>query len=55
MTANFRWSSLENLERIDLLQPNRPIIVTEYWPGWFDHWMEPNHNGMDLDGKSISP
>jgi len=44
MTANFKWGSEAELERLKELRPNAPIIVTEYWPGWFDHWFEPHHN-----------
>ena len=25
-------------------RPNSPVLVSEFWPGWFDHWFEPNHN-----------
>lgn len=25
------------------LQPDKPLMVTEFWPGWFDHWGEPHH------------
>ena len=21
-------------------QPDRPLMVMEFWPGWFDHWKE---------------
>ena len=44
MTANFKWNSEAELARIKELRPDSPIIVTEFWPGWFDHWFEPNHN-----------
>jgi len=44
MTANFKWHSQEELLKIKELRPNAPIIVTEFWPGWFDHWFELNHN-----------
>jgi len=23
-------------------RPGQPLFVTEYWPGWFDHWGEPH-------------
>lgn len=44
MTANFKWGSEDELRRIKELRPNAPILVSEYWPGWFDHWFEKNHN-----------
>lgn len=71
MTANFKWNSIENMNRLLELQPNRPIFVTEYWPGteqyfiflalccydvstgWFDHWFEPRHTILTLEGKVI--
>ena len=51
MTANFRWKAEENLIKLRELQPNRPILVTEFWPGWFDHWFANTHSGMELDGE----
>ena len=53
MTANFKFESTENLDALLKLQPNRPILVSEFWPGWFDHWFEPIHNTLNLDGKII--
>jgi len=44
MTANFKWGSEDELLRIKELRPDSPILVTEFWPGWFDHWFEENHN-----------
>ena len=32
------------LARIKEIRPDSPILVSEFWPGWFDHWFEPNHN-----------
>ena len=26
------------------LRPDAPVLVSEFWPGWFDHWFEPHHN-----------
>jgi len=46
MTANFKWGSEEELQRIKELRPNAPVLVSEFWPGWFDHWFEPNHNTL---------
>ena len=46
MTANFRWDSEENLKKIKELRPNSPILVSEFWPGWFDHWFEQYHNTL---------
>lgn len=27
-----------DLRQLRVVQPNVPRIVTEFWPGWFDHW-----------------
>ena len=44
MTINFKWGSEGELARIKEIRPNAPILVSEFWPGWFDHWFEPHHN-----------
>ena len=44
MTANFKWGSEDELRRIKEIRPDAPVLVSEYWPGWFDHWFEKNHN-----------
>ena len=51
MAANFKHNSTENLEKLLKLQPDRPILVSEYWPGWFDRWFEPIHNTQPLSGS----
>ena len=50
MTANFKAQSIENMEALLSFQPNRPILVSEFWPGWFDHWFEPIHNTLSVNG-----
>ena len=30
------------------MQPDKPLMVAEFWPGWFDHWSEPHHK-MEVD------
>ncbi len=52
MTANFKDNSVENLDRLLELQPDRPILVSEYWSGWFDHWYEPRHNDMTTQSET---
>ncbi len=51
MTANFKYSSIENLDKLRELQPNRPVLVSEFWPGWFDHWFNPIHGTLSIDGE----
>ncbi len=48
MTANFKYDSTENMDVLLKLQPNKPILVSEFWPGWFDHWFEQIHNTLNL-------
>ena len=31
-----------------LTQPDKPLMVAEVWPGWFDHWGE-RHHKMEVD------
>ncbi|XP_012265320.2 beta-galactosidase-1-like protein 2 [Athalia rosae] len=31
------------------LQPDKPLMVIEYWTGWFDHWLEPYHSIEPVD------
>jgi len=49
MTANFKWGSPEELQRIKEIRPDSPILVSEFWPGWFDHWFEENHQILALE------
>nr|XP_045607884.1 beta-galactosidase-1-like protein 2 [Procambarus clarkii] len=43
MTANFNSNLEENLSVLKELQPDRPLLVTEFWTGWFDHWLSGVH------------
>ncbi len=51
MTANFKNDGEENMDRLLELQPNRPILISEFWPGWFDHWFQPRHNCLNVTSK----
>ncbi|CAH3188239.1 unnamed protein product [Porites evermanni] len=42
-TANFQRNETAYLNRLKELQPDKPLMVTEFWPGWFDHWGEQHH------------
>ncbi|CAB3986419.1 beta-galactosidase-1 2, partial [Paramuricea clavata] len=39
-TINFQSKPEWNLEGLQEIQPDRPLMVMEFWPGWFDHWGE---------------
>ncbi|RXH55240.1 glycoside hydrolase family 35 protein [Granulicella sibirica] len=41
--TNFGISNAQGgTDAIHKLRPNDPIFVSEYWPGWFDHWGHPH-------------
>ncbi|VDI38290.1 Hypothetical predicted protein [Mytilus galloprovincialis] len=49
-TANFP-SMKVGAETFDLIRkwsPSFPLMVTEFWSGWFDHWTS-THKGLPLD------
>ncbi|CAG2105466.1 unnamed protein product [Medioppia subpectinata] len=37
-TINFNSRSLKLLTELRQAQPNKPLYVSEFWPGWFDEW-----------------
>ncbi|CAL4143066.1 unnamed protein product, partial [Meganyctiphanes norvegica] len=43
-TANSQSDVLKEFRVLRELQPESPLMVMEFWCGWFDHWMEPHHN-----------
>ncbi|KAH3705218.1 hypothetical protein DPMN_080285, partial [Dreissena polymorpha] len=50
-TANFKDYYKEGTVLFDQIRrwsPNFPIMVTEFWTGWFDHWLSP-HSGLDVE------
>lgn len=42
-TINFGGNAWERLKEIKQVQPDKPVLVTEFWDGWFDHWGEEHH------------
>jgi beta-galactosidase len=34
---------LKHLDALARLQPHQPLMVSEFWTGWFDHWGEKHH------------
>ena len=47
-TVNFQEVG-NNLERLKKVQPNKPMMVTEFWSGWFDHWGQEKHSTTTLE------
>jgi len=42
-TVNFNREVDERLQKLHMFQPGKPLMVAEFWPGWFDHWGEKHH------------
>lgn len=42
-TANFGAHPESCFAGLRRYQPTGPLMCTEYWHGWFDHWGEPHH------------
>jgi beta-galactosidase len=32
------------MDKLAAFQPGKPLLVTEYWPGWFDYWGHPHQS-----------
>ncbi|PYZ99367.1 hypothetical protein A6K26_009645, partial [Gammaproteobacteria bacterium 2W06] len=43
MTANFKTGGENELKILKEIQPDRPLMVMEFWTGWFDHWLAEVH------------
>ena len=41
--VNFRNDMKRNIGQLNQLQPNKAVMVAEFWVGWFDHWGEGHH------------
>lgn len=54
-TASFGSRSLERLATLRQHQPDGPLVCSEFWDGWFDHWGAHHHttsveeSARDLD------
>ena len=48
-TSNFKGNAEESLGMLELLQPDRPKMVMEFWTGWFDHWLADVHQDWNVD------
>ena len=53
MTANFQTGAEKELDKLKELQPNKPLMTTEFWTGWFDHWLAEIHVTRSTDSKSV--
>jgi len=46
-TVNFAFNANEAFSKLREYQPESPLMVTEFWSGWFDHWGEKHHLSGD--------
>lgn len=44
-TANFNTVPRLQLDFLKLIQPNKPVMVMEYWTGWYDYWSGDHNTG----------
>lgn len=56
-TVNFgyignEFSPYDKLERLQAFQPDKPLMVMEFWTGWFDHWAREHHHRDDNNYNS---
>ncbi len=42
-TANFGSHTSKNLAKLGEFATDQPLMCTEFWNGWFDHWGEAHH------------
>lgn len=47
-TINFQKTEPILFSYLESIQGNKPVLVMEYWTGWFDHWGG-DHNVFDVD------
>lgn len=55
-TVNFAFDADENFAKLREYQPEGPLMVMEFWAGWFDHWGEEHHiseDGSDSIQRSV--
>lgn len=55
-TVNFAFEAKEAFAKLREYQPEGPLMVMEFWSGWFDHWGEPHHiseDGSDSIQRSL--
>lgn len=48
-SVNFNRQTAAALDALEKFQPDKPLLVTEFWPGWFDHWGETHHDMSEED------
>ena len=51
-TVNFGSNPKPRFEMLRRYQPTKPLMCTEFWNGWFDHWFENHHTRTNDDTAS---
>ena len=46
-TVNFAFNAQAALAKLRQYQPEGPLMVMEFWSGWYDHWGEAHHISAD--------
>lgn len=55
-TVNFAFEAKEAFAKLREYQPEGPLMVMEFWSGWFDRWGESHHiseDGSDSIQRSV--
>ena len=52
-TVNFASGVKAALGKLREYQPDGPLMVTEFWDGWFDHWGEQHHTRTPEDTAAV--
>jgi beta-galactosidase len=55
-TVNFAFDAKKAFAKLREYQPEGPLMVMEFWSGWFDQWGQPHHlsaDGSDSIRRSV--
>jgi beta-galactosidase len=52
-TVNFGSNPKDNFLLLKKFRPESPLMCTEYWNGWFDHWGEEHHKRDSADTADV--
>ncbi|XP_060517546.1 beta-galactosidase-1-like protein 2 [Cylas formicarius] len=52
-TANLGDGADEQLDKLEELQPGRPLMVMEFWAGWYQYWGENQAGKTDDKTRSV--
>ncbi|MBW5448520.1 beta-galactosidase [Cohnella sp. CFH 77786] len=52
-TANFGSNPGSSFAKLREYQQDTPLMCTEYWNGWFDHWGKPHHTRDAADAAAV--